>query len=185
MDETEVKNEEKTEGVIEKNVENVELEELRSQLKAIKDEKDKEIQSLKSQLGHSNKRLEDYEKNGKTAEQLAQMEKEKLEKQLEDLKNELTIKNLSAKKGELLDEYKINPLFSKLIEIDAKMSEEDLILKVKTISEIEKSYKTELLKQYSITEGAFKPKTKETTDFIEKLIGKNKTESVDLTKIGG
>ena len=65
------------------------------------------------------------------------------------------------------------------------MSEEDLILKVKTISDIEKSYKTELLKQYSITERAFKPKTKETTDFIEKLIGKNKTESVDLTKIGG
>lgn len=182
MEETQVENVAKTEEVIEKNVE---LEELKSQLKAIKDEKDKEIQSLKSQLGHSNKRLEDYEKNGKTAEQLAQMEKEKLEKQLEDLKNELTIKNLSAKKVELLDEHKINPLFSKLIEIDAKMSEEDLILKVKTISDIEKSYKTELLKQYSITEGAFKPKTKETTDFIEKLIGKNKTESVDLTKIGG
>ena len=108
MEETQVENVAKTEEVIEKNVE---LEELKSQLKAIKDEKDKEIQSLKSQLGHSNKRLEDYEKNGKTAEQLAQMEKEKLEKQLEDLKNELTVKNLSAKKVELLDEHKINPLF--------------------------------------------------------------------------
>ena len=48
----------------------------------IQAEKDKEINSLKSQLGHSNKQLEEFQKNGKTAEELANLEKEKIEKEL-------------------------------------------------------------------------------------------------------
>ena len=46
----------------------------------IQAEKDKEINSLKSQLGHSNKQLEEFHKHGKTAEELANLEKEKIEK---------------------------------------------------------------------------------------------------------
>lgn len=58
----------------------------------IQAEKDKEINSLKSQLGHSNKQLEEFQKNGKSAEELANMEKEKLEKELAEIKNKYVVR---------------------------------------------------------------------------------------------
>ena len=64
-------------------------------------EKDKEINSLKSQLGHSNKQLEEFQKSGKTAEELANLEKEKIEKELVETKKQLNLTTLRTRKNEL------------------------------------------------------------------------------------
>ena len=92
----------------------------------IQAEKDKEINSLKSQLGHSNKQLEEFQKHGKTAEELANLEKEKIEKELAETKQQLNLTILKTRKNELVTELKISPQFADLVQITPEMSIESL-----------------------------------------------------------
>jgi len=111
-------------------------------------EKDKEINSLKSQLGHSNKQLEEFQKNGKTAEELANMEKEKLEKELAEARNQLNLTTLKTRKNELIAELKISPQFADLVQITADMTIESLELAVKNVAAKEKEFTTDLWKRF-------------------------------------
>ena len=125
-------------------------------------EKDKEINSLKSQLGHSNKQLEEFQKNGKSAEELANMEKEKLEKELAEIKNKYNLTTLETKKNSLITELKISPQFADLVQITPEMTIESLELAVKNV--------------------AVKDKKKDEKDFVDRMIEKNKNNETDLTK---
>ena len=147
-------------------------------------EKDKEINSLKSQLGHSNKQLEELQKNGKSAEELANMEKEKLEKELAEIKNKYNLITLEAKKNSLITELKISPQFADLVQITPDMTAESLEIAVKNVAAKEKEFTTDFLKKNSITNGGFNPKDKkkDEKDFVDRMIEKNKDNEVDLTK---
>lgn len=147
-------------------------------------EKDKEINSLKSQLGHSNKQLEDLQKNGKSAEELANMEKEKLEKELAEIKNKYNLTTLETKKNSLITELKISPQFADLVQITPEMTIESLELAVKNVAAKEKEFTTDFLKKNSITNGGFNPKDKkkDEKDFVDRMIEKNKNNETDLTK---
>ena len=150
----------------------------------IQAEKDKEINSLKSQLGHSNKQLEDLQKNGKSAEELANMEKEKLEKELAEIKNKYNLTTLETKKNSLITELKISPQFADLVQITPEMTIESLELAVKNVAAKEKEFTTDFLKKNSITNGGFNPKDKkkDEKDFVDRMIEKNKNNETDLTK---
>ena len=147
-------------------------------------EKDKEINSLKSQLGHSNKQLEELQKNGKSAEELANMEKEKLEKELAEIKNKYNLTTLETKKNSLITELKISPQFADLVQITPEMTIESLELAVKNVAAKEKEFTTDFLKKNSITNGGFNPKDKkkDEKDFVDRMIEKNKNKETDLTK---
>ena len=147
-------------------------------------EKDKEINSLKSQLGHSNKQLEEFQKHGKTAEELANLEKEKLEKELAEAKNQLNLTTLKTRKNELIAELKISPQFADLVQIAPEMTIESLELAVKNVAAKEKEFTTDFLKKNSITNGGFNPKDKkkDEKDFVDRMIEKNKNNETDLTK---
>ena len=147
-------------------------------------EKDKEINSLKSQLGHSNKQLEELQKNGKSAEELANMEKEKLEKELAEIKNKYNLTTLETKKNSLITELKISPQFADLVQITPDMTIESLELAVKNVAAKEKEFTTDFLKKNSITNGGFNPKDKkkDEKDFVDRMIEKNKNNETDLTK---
>lgn len=147
-------------------------------------EKDKEINSLKSQLGHSNKQLEELQKNGKSAEELANMEKEKLEKELAEIKNKYNLTTLETKKNSLITELKISPQFADLVQITPDMTAESLEIAVKNVAAKEKEFTTDFLKKNSITNGGFNPKDKkkDEKDFVDRMIEKNKNNETDLTK---
>lgn len=147
-------------------------------------EKDKEINSLKSQLGHSNKQLEEFQKNGKSAEELANMEKEKLEKELAEIKNKYNLTTLETKKNSLITELKISPQFADLVQITPDMTAESLEIAVKNVAAKEKEFTTDFLKKNSITNGGFNPKVKkkDEKDFVDRMIEKNKNNETDLTK---
>ena len=147
-------------------------------------EKDKEINSLKSQLGHSNKQLEELQKNGKSAEELANMEKEKLEKELAEIKNKYNLTTLETKKNSLITELKISPQFADLVQITPDMTIESLELAVKNVAAKEKEFTTDFLKKNSITNVGFNPKDKkkDEKDFVDRMIEKNKNNETDLTK---
>ena len=148
----------------------------------IQAEKDKEINSLKSQLGHSNKQLEEFQKNGKTAEELANMEK--LEKELAEARNQLNLTTLKTRKNEMIAELKISPQFADLVQITPEMTIESLELAVKNVAAKEKEFTTDFLKKNSITNGGFNPKDKKKNekDFVDRMIEKNKNNETDLTK---
>ena len=110
-------------------------------------EKDKEINSLKSQLGHSNKQLEEFQKSGKTAEELANLEKEKIEKELAETKKQLNLTTLRTRKNELITELKISPQFADLVQITPEMTIESLELAVKNVAAKEKEFTTDFLKK--------------------------------------
>ena len=163
------------------------LDDLKAEIKNFKKvqaEKDKEINSLKSQLGHSNKQLEDLQKNGKSAEELANMEKEKLEKELAEIKNKYNLTTLETKKNSLITELKISPQFADLVQITPEMTIESLELAVKNVAAKEKEFTTDFLKKNSITNGGFNPKDKkkDEKDFVDRMIEKNKNNETDLTK---
>ena len=147
-------------------------------------EKDKEINSLKSQLGHSNKQLEEFQKHGKTAEELANLEKEKIEKELAETKKQLNLTTLRTRKNELITELKISPQFADLVQITPEMTIESLELAVKNVAAKEKEFTTDFLKKNSITNGGFNPKDKkkDEKDFVDRMIEKNKNNETDLTK---
>jgi len=147
-------------------------------------EKDKEINSLKSQLGHSNKQLEEFQKHGKTAEELANLEKEKIEKELAETKKQLNLTTLRTRKNELITELKISPQFADLVQITPDMTIESLELAVKNVAAKEKEFTTDFLKKNSITNGGFNPKDKkkDEKDFVDRMIEKNKNNETDLTK---
>ena len=151
----------------------------------IQAEKDKEINSLKSQLGHSNKQLEEFQKNGNTAEELANMEKEKLEKELAEARNQLNLTTLKTRKNEMIAELKISPQFADLVQITPEMTIESLELAVKNVAAKEKEFTTDFLKKNSITNGGFNPKDKKKNekDFVDRMIEKNKNNETDLTKV--
>lgn len=163
------------------------LDDLKAEIENFKkaqDEKDKEINSLKSQLGHSNKQLEELQKNGKSAEELANMEKEKLEKELAEIKNKYNLTTLETKKNSLITELKISPQFADLVKITPEMTIESLELAVKNVAAKEKEFTTDFLKKNSITNGGFNPKDKkkDEKDFVDRMIEKNKNNKTDLTK---
>lgn len=160
------------------------IENLKAQIEKITNDTNKEINSLKSQLGHANKQIEDYQKNGKTAEELANMEKEKLEKELAEARNQLNLTTLKTRKNELITELKISPQFADLVQITPEMTIESLELAVKNVAAKEKEFTTDFLKKNSITNGGFNPKdkNKDEKDFVDRMIEKNKNNETDLTK---
>ena len=160
------------------------IENLKAQIEKITNDTNKEINSLKSQLGHANKQIEDYQKNGKTAEELANMEKEKLEKELAEARNQLNLTTLKTRKNELITELKISPQFADLVQITPEMTIESLELAVKNVAAKEKEFTTDFLKKNSITNGGFNPKDKkkDEKDFVDRMIEKNKNNETDLTK---
>lgn len=160
------------------------IESLKAQIEKIMSETNKEINSLKSQLRHANKTIENYQKNGKTAEELAVLEKEKLEKELAEIKNKYNLITLEAKKNSLITELKISPQFADLVQITPDMTAESLEIAVKNVAAKEKEFTTDFLKKNSITNGGFNPKDKkkDEKDFVDRMIEKNKDNEVDLTK---
>lgn len=160
------------------------IESLKAQIEKIMSETNKEINSLKSQLGHANKQIEDYQKNGKSAEELAKMEKEKLEQELAEAKKQLNLTTLLTKKSELVAQLKISPQFADLVQITSDMTAESLEIAVKNVAAKEKEFTTDFLKKNSITNGGFNPKDKkkDEKDFVDRMIEKNKNNETDLTK---
>lgn len=167
------------------NGDNETIENLKAQIEKITNDTNKEINSLKSQLGHANKQIEDYQKNGKSAEELAKMEKEKLEQELAEAKKQLNLTALLTKKSELVAQLKISPQFADLVQITSDMTIEKLETAVKDVAAKEKEFTTEFLKKNSITNGGFnsKDKKKDEKDFVDRMIEKNKNNETDLTKI--
>ena len=157
---------------------------LKAQIEKITNDTNKEINSLKSQLGHANKQIEDYQKNGKSAEELAKMEKEKLEQELAEAKKQLNLTALLTKKSELVAQLKISPQFADLVQITPDMTLEKLETAVKDVAAKEKEFTTEFLKKNSITNGGFnsKDKKKDEKDFVDRMIEKSKNNETDLTK---
>ena len=157
---------------------------LKAQIEKITNDTNKEINSLKSQLGHANKQIEDYQKNGKSAEELAKMEKEKLEQELAEAKKQLNLTALLTKKSELVAQLKISPQFADLVQITPDMTLEKLETAVKDVAAKEKEFTTEFLKKSSITNGGFnsKDKKKNEKDFVDRMIEKSKNNETDLTK---
>ena len=160
------------------------IENLKARIEKITNDANKEINSLKSQLGHANKQIEDYQKNGKSAEGLAKMEKEKLEQELAEAKKQLNLTALLTKKSELVAQLKISPQFADLVQITPEMTVESLELAVKNVAAKEKEFTTDFLKKNSITNGGFNPKDKkkDEKDFVDRMIEKNKNNETDLTK---
>ena len=160
------------------------IENLKAQIEKITNDANKEINSLKSQLGHANKQIEDYQKNGKSAEELAKMEKEKLEQELAEAKKQLNLTTLLTKKSKLVAQLKISPQFADLVQITSDMTIEKLETAVKEVAAKEKEFTTEFLKKNSITNGGFnsKDKKKDEKDFVDRMIEKNKNNETDLTK---
>lgn len=160
------------------------IENLKAQIEKITNDTNKEINSLKSQLGHANKQIEDYQKKGKSAEELAKMEKEKLEQELAETKKQLNLTALRTKKGELVAQLKISPQFADLVQITPDMTLEKLETAVKDVAAKEKEFTTEFLKKNSITNGGFnsKDKKKDEKDFVDRMIEKSKNNETDLTK---
>ena len=112
------------------------------------------------------------------------MEKEKLEKELAEIKNKYNLITLEAKKNSLITELKISPQFADLVQITPDMTAESLEIAVKNVAAKEKEFTTDFLKKNSITNGGFNPKDKkkDEKDFVDRMIEKNKDNEVDLTK---
>lgn len=167
--------------------ENVTIEQLQEKIKEYEAEKNRnsaEINSLKSQLGHKSAELEKMQKNGKTQEEVLALEKETLQNKLTEAENSLKLLNLEKKKAEFIKEMEINSEFEDLIVLTPDMDEGALKESVKRISEKQKAFKTEMLKQYSISEtaGFTNNSSKNKEDFVDNLVERAVNSEVDLLK---
>lgn len=144
---------------------------------------EKERNSLKSQLGHSNTELEKYKNAGKTQEELLNQHIEKLNSELKEKANALNLKTLESEKLSLVKEYEINDNFVDLITLSPDMTIEQLKNQAKAVSGKQKAFLQEKLKEYSIVEtGGFGTNKKKDNDFVDSLIEKAGNTTTDLTK---
>ena len=165
------------------------LEELQAKLKEFEDSKaaqEKEINSLKSQLGHKTKELEKLQKTGKTQEEVLTMENEQLKKQLEEANNSLKMNTLEKKKSELLKQLEIDEQFADLVVLSPEMDENSLTASVQKIAEKQKTFTADLLKKYSTSAtAAGGQKNKENNDLVDRILKENENQNNDLTHFFG
>ena len=175
MDEKEL---EKLKEDIKKEVEKTLKEQHENEMSDLK----KEIHTYKSQAGDYKKQLETLQNNGKSQEELLQgelAEKENKIKEKDDeilqLKSQVKVKELEAKKDSLIKEHKIGEQFTGFINITPEMTDEQLETLVKETKVKEEAFKADLLKEYSITEkGVVNNKTED--DVIKEMAKKSKVD---------
>lgn len=141
----------------------------------------KEIHTYKSQAGDYKKQLETLQNNGKSQEELLQgqltereTELSKKDEEMAQLKTQLKIKELEAKKDSLLKEHNIGEQFKGFISITSEMTDEQLETLVKKTKVKEEAFKADLLKEYSITKKDDVNKKTE-DDAIKEMAKKSKT----------
>lgn len=174
MDEKEL---EKLKEEIKKDVEKTLKEQHENEMSDLK----KEIHTYKSQAGDYKKQLETLQNNGKSQEELLQgqlTEKETLisekDEEITQLKTQIKIKELEAKKESLLKEHNIGEQFKGFISITSEMTDEQLEALVKETKVKEEAFKADLLKEYSITKKD-NVNNKTEDDVIKEMAKKSKT----------
>ena len=160
-----------------------EIDSMKASFETEKSSWEKESNSLKSRLGHSNTELEKYKNAGKTQEELLNQQIEKLNSELKEKANALNLKTLESEKLSLVKEYEINDNFVDLIALSPEMTIDQLKNQAKVVSEKQKAFLQEKLKEYSIVEtGGFGAKKNKDKDFVDSLIEKAGNTTTDLTK---
>lgn len=159
-----------------------ELQKKISELEKLKNAGEGENSKLKKELASLNKKILELENAGKTKEQLDAEEKERIQKELQDKINENNIMKLQIEKSKLVAEHKISEHFVDFINLSPEMTENDLKIAVKNVSDKQEAFKNALLKEYSITStGDGKTKTQE-KDFVDKMLENVKNKETDLLK---